>query len=807
MTADTIADNLRCVRDLILRLERPFELASKDDFARVHQIKGLERLVKAAVDEAMKGAPQDMRGLLEDLRATFAGYEEKSLEEKRRALKRGREILQEMEAAFDLPEAVETGLELLRTPLSSVKGVGPKTFALLKRKGLETVEDALYNLPLRYEDRRHLRRISQMSPGQWVTGVAHVLAAEEVLYPKSRKKVFEVLLGDGTGFLTAKWFQGWEFVKGMLRRGDRVIFSGEIKGYFQQKEIHHPDLEVLDEEGESLHFGRIVPIYSQTEGLRQRRIRGIMYRIITDYAPKVRSPIPRHVERRLGLVSFEEAIREIHFPSGDRHLEALQAGTSPYHRRLAFEELFLLELGLALRRRGVEQRPGIAFKTHGLRLLEDFFQSLPFTLTRAQQRAIDEIMADMARPHPMNRLLQGDVGCGKTVVALVAALIAVANGYQAALMAPTEILAEQHYETITALIGDIGVKVALLTAKVKGKEREQLLEELARGEVQIVVGTHALIQEGVSFHSLGLAVVDEQHRFGVMQRARLYQKGTDPDLLVMTATPIPRTLAMTLYGDMDVSIVDEMPPGRGPITTRVFRDPEEEEAYLILAREIEKGHQAYVVYPLVEESEQMDLKAATEGAKKLARRFPQWRVGLIHGKLSAEEREEVMRAFKAGEIHLLVATTVVEVGIDVPNATVMLVEEAQRFGLAQLHQLRGRIGRGQAPSFCLLMARGKLTPEAERRLRIMEATRDGFRIAEEDLALRGPGEILGVRQWGMPQFRVADLARDLHLLMEARREAFRLLEEDPHLERPQNRALKHAVIRKWGDKLELARIG
>lgn len=797
------------MKELLAKLQRPLELASRDDYCRLNQVKGLERLVRVMVEQALAASPPMwIRTLLEELQQIFKDYDLKEPSEKKRALARGKEILGEIDEGLSLtPEEVREIQKVLRTSVEEVKGVGPKTYRLLKKKGIETLEDALFNLPIRYEDRRQLKKISQMSPGEWVTGVAHVLAVEEVVYPRSRRKVFEVLLGDGTGFLTAKWFQGWDFIKGRLKRGDKVVFSGEIKGYFQQREVHHPDIEVLEETADSVHFGRIVPIYSQTEGLKQRRIRGIMYRVVTEYGPKVKSPLPPEVERRCRLVPFERAIQEVHFPSDSRYLPELQAGTSPFHRRLAFEELFLLELALALRRRRIGERPGVAFRTQGLKLLDALFRGLPFRLTKAQERVLEEIKVDMARPHPMNRLLQGDVGSGKTVVALAASLIAIENGYQAAIMAPTEILAEQHYSTIRELLGELEVRTALLTSKVKGAEREAIYQGIASGEIQLLVGTHALIQEGVSFRALGFAVVDEQHRFGVMQRAKLYRKGADPDLLVMTATPIPRTLAMTLYGDMEVSVLDEMPPGRGPVTTKVFREAQREEAYRVLAEEVDKGHQAYVVYPLVEGSEQLDLRNATEGAKRLAQRFPQWRVDLIHGRMKSEQKEAVMRAFKAGEIQVLVATTVVEVGIDVPNATVMLVEEAQRFGLAQLHQLRGRIGRGPNPSFCLLVAKGRLTEEAFRRLKVMEETRDGFRIAEEDLALRGPGDILGVRQWGIPKFRVAELPRDLRLLMEARREAFRLVDEDPDLQRPQHRALKEAVLQRWSDRLDLAHIG
>ena len=438
------------------------------------------------------------------------------------------------------------------------------------------------------------------------------------------------------------------------------------------------------------------------------------------------------------------------------------------------------------------------------------FNTEPFVLKGVRdktpiERVIEEIKGDMARPHPMNRLLQGDVGSGKTVVAFIAALLAIANGYQAALMVPTEILADQHFRRAMELLGEVGVKVDLLTSKVKGKEREEVYRRIEGGEAELVIGTHALIQEPLTFRRLGLAIVDEQHRFGVIQRAKLKRKGRSPDLLVMTATPIPRTLAMTLYGDMEVSVLDEMPPGRQPVSTRLFREGEREEAYRVLAEEVGKGHQAYVVYPLVEESEQLDLASSTEGARSLQELFPHWSVGLLHGRMRGEEKEEVMRDFGEGRIQVLVATTVIEVGVDVPNATVMLIEHAERFGLSQLHQMRGRIGRGPHPSYCLLLAYGPLSEEAWRRLRVMEETSDGFRIAEEDLALRGPGDILGVRQWGLPDFRVANLARDADLLLQARREAFRLIQEDPNLER--HPGLKEVLVERWQKRLELAEVG
>lgn len=790
--------------DILQRLMRPIIFVLKDPERGLRQVKGLERAIRALVRRALDSdPPPSEREVFEKLEGLFEDFEKKSFEEKREVILSAKALLDKYESSLK----EEKGKWSAR-PLEEVKGIGPRTSRILRKRGIETIRDLLFFLPLRYEDRRELKKFFQILPGQWVTSVGQVLSIDVVQYPKSGKKVLEVLLGDGTGFILAKWFQGWDYLKRTLRVGQRVLFSGEVKGYFEQKEVIHPDIEILDDhKGPSIHFGRVVPVYSQSEGLKQKRLRSIMYQVVTHYASKISSPIPLEVEARLGLPPLEEALKEVHFPSDRTDLRELQAGTSPYHRRIAFEELFLLEVALALKRQGMKRAQGPIMRTERVELLDRFLKGLPFELTRAQRRVLDELRKDLSGPHPMYRLLQGDVGSGKTVVALCGAMIAIENGYQVAFMAPTEILAEQHFQTALELTSPLGLRVALLTSKVKGRDRERIIEETANGRVSILIGTHALIQEGVSFGDLGLVVVDEQHRFGVLQRAKLYQKGRHPHLLVMTATPIPRTLAMTLYGDMEVSVLDQMPPGRGNITTKVFFESEREEAYRILEEEVQKGNQAYVVYPLIEESEQMALQNAKEGAEALRKRYPTWRIGLLHGRMPSEEKEKVMRAFKTGEIQVLVSTTVIEVGIDVPRATVMLVEEAHRFGLAQLHQLRGRVGRGPHPSYCLLLARGDLGDVARRRLQVMEETRDGFRIAEEDLILRGPGDLLGVRQWGLPKFRVAELPRDLKLLMLARREAFRLVKEDPGLNRSNHRFLKQMVFDLYGDKLDLANIG
>jgi len=801
--------------EIIDALAGPLALASKDNFSRLPNIKGLEDLITSLTQEAIPLAPDpSVQAKLREFQKNFAHFEEATESEQEDQIRQGERLLTEMKELLasrgaDEPSHPGDIARLLQTSIQYVKGVGPKISQLLKKKGIETIEDALFNLPIRYEDRREIRRVADLSVGERCVGCAGVIAAGEVVYPKSRRRVYEAILGDGSGVITAKWFQGIKYIRGRLKKGDQVIFCGEIRGYRGQKEIHHPDLEWVEgTEEDSIHFGRIVPVYSETEGLYQRRIRGIMHQVVQNAASKITSPIPPQVSTRCDLMPLSEALCEVHFPQAYIDVERLNLQTSRPHQRLAFEEFFLLELGMALRRRGITQEEGIAFQIADTPTADKLLERFPFSLTAAQERVVAEIKGDMAEPHPMNRLLQGDVGSGKTAVALIASLIAIDNGYQAAVMAPTEILAEQHYFNLREWLEGVDVTICLLTGKVKGKERDELYQAITEGEAHLVVGTHALIQEGVSFKRLGLGVVDEQHRFGVMQRARLKRKGTVPDLLVMTATPIPRTLAMTLYGDMEVSVLDELPPGRGPIATKVYREKEREEVYQRVGEEIAQGRQAYCVYPLVEESERMDLRDATQGAQRLQGEvFPNATVGLIHGRMKGEEKERTMRAFHQGEIQILVATTVIEVGIDCPNATVMVVEHAERFGLSQLHQLRGRIGRGPHPSVCLLLAVPRLGKEAWRRLKVMEETTDGFRIAEEDLAIRGPGEFLGVRQWGLPDFRVANLMRDVRLLQQARREAFALIEGDPQLTLEAHLPLRETIRARWQERLELASVG
>src|SRR6185436_19041604 len=664
----------------------------------------------------------------------------------------------------------------LAAPVQFVKGVGPQRATALRAAGIATAEDLLYHIPLRYEDRRSFARIADLQPGMKVSVSGTVAVAG--LRRARRMTLYEIRLEDDSGRLKALWFNQ-PFLKDVLERGRRVVLFGTVErdtAGGRLLSMASPQYEVFDDrDAPGVHTGRIVPVYEKLGPLTGKALRRILTRLAGEIPVSLADPLPADVRERLGVIGRGEALRRIHDP-GDEDLSALNAARSPAHVRLILEEFFLFQIGLALRRQGLRgRRKGIAFEVTD-RTRDAVKRILPFPLTGAQKRVLREIADDMRSPHPMNRLVQGDVGAGKTMVALLAMVVALENGAQAAFMAPTEILAEQHFLSFRRLLARCPYAVEHVSSALRGKERAAVLARLARGEAQIAVGTHALIQEGVSFKKLGLAIVDEQHRFGVLQRDDLARKGYDVDVLVMTATPIPRTLALTAYGDLDVSLVDERPPGRTEIRT-VQRPASERRAVVdAVAREIAAGRQAYVVYPLVEESEKLeDVKAATQMAEEWRAALPGTQVGLLHGRLKSAEKEAVMAAFAAGRVQVLVATTVVEVGVDVANATVMVIEHAERFGLSQLHQLRGRIGRGAAKSFCILMTGGRVSEDGDRRLDAMVRTTDGFKIAELDLELRGPGEFFGTRQAGMPSFQVASLIRDRQLLEAAKLEAAAVL--------------------------------
>ncbi|MEI6207157.1 MAG: ATP-dependent DNA helicase RecG [Desulfuromonadales bacterium] len=702
----------------------------------------------------------------------------------------------------------------LQTGIRFIKGIGPKLAALLEKRDILTVEDALYLMPLRYEDRRELTPVSRLGTGQTAVFSGKVISAD-VVTTKGGRRVFEALVGDDSGTIACKWFNAnATWMKRTWKIGREGVFSGEVNQYGYQREVHHPDVEWLPEgadlkavlAADPANFGRIVPVYPLTEGLHQKTMRRIMREVLDSFLDNIESALPDSM-LPVGFPPLKVALSLVHTPAQDAVPADLNAGRTPAHRSLAFDEFFYWELGLALKKRNVALEEGIAFKvTH--RYTKELAKLLPFDLTAAQRRVLSEIKTDMMAPHPMNRLIQGDVGCGKTLVALMASLIAVENGYQVAIMAPTEILAEQHWHTIRFWCSQMDIEVVLITAGMKGKAKKDTLDRIAHGSALIVIGTHAVIQEKIEFARLGLGVIDEQHRFGVLQRGILKKKGTNPDILVMTATPIPRTLAMTLFGDLSLSVIDELPPGRTAVETRIFYESRRSQVYEMIRAEVAQHRQVFIIYPLVEETEKSDLKAASQMAEHLEKEiFPTLRIGLLHGRMTPDEKETVMGLFKLNKLDILVSTTVIEVGIDVPNATLMVIEHAERFGLSQLHQLRGRVGRGSARSCCILLTTGRLSEDGEKRLKVIESTTDGFRIAEADLEIRGPGDFLGTRQAGMPDFRVANILRDATILEQARQAAFDVLENDPDFSSAGHALMKDELVRRWGRRLELATIG
>lgn len=807
------------IHDIIRKMEQPLLFSAKDDFGRLHRVRDLEETMTTLAgqlkDVALLDFPAGERGLFSAMEENFAGFDRQTHDAKKKSVLQALAILDQIKRAIppqEEPAAEEHSPAVgeaarLDQPIQFIKGVGPRIAAILERKNIRTILDLLYFLPRRYEDRRQVKTIKTLVPGARETVTGKI--AEARLQQYRHKKVFEMAVEDETGLLTVSWFKGHPtYLKNTFKKGQSVILTGDVRIFNGVKNMVHPDFELLDERDDpSLHFRCIVPIYSETEGLHQKTLRRLAMNVIENYASALRSSVPPRIRTLRQLPDMEESIRSVHFPAETAHIESFNAGQSIFHRHLIYDEFFFFELGMAMKKQGHVFEEGMAFKTGGP-LMQKFYTDLPFTLTGAQRRVIEEIETDLQKKYPMNRLLQGDVGSGKTVVAMAAMITVCENGYQSALMAPTEILAEQHYRNICLWADRLSLRTALITGSRKGSERRDTLKALKAGDIQIVIGTHALIQEEIDFSKLGLAVIDEQHRFGVIQRAALREKGGHPDILVMTATPIPRTLAMTVYGDLDVSVIDELPPAKKPIKTIVFFESQRDRVYGLIHNELKKGHQVFMVYPLVEESENLDLKDATRMAEQLSQtEFQDRRVGLIHGKMKGREKDHIMSAFLRKEIDILVATTVIEVGIDIPEASLMVIEHAERFGLSQLHQLRGRVGRSDIPGTCILLAQYEGSEDAKKRLRVMEKTNDGFRIAEEDLAIRGPGEFMGTKQSGLPDFRVANILRDGRILGEARTDAFAVASEDPKLEKPEHRGMKETLMHRWHGRLELAKTG
>ncbi len=766
--------------------------------------------------------PPGLDPALAELDAVLGGLRDARPEDRASLLRRAHELLPALRDVGAQPAtwdeyrvasgAVEAALAELGQPVATLRAVGPKRAAELTRFGLATVEDVLWHLPFRYEDWRTRVPLSALRPGEDATAVGEVAGVQQKFSGRRGRPLLEVVLRDGAASAVLVWFNQVQYFATRFRAGQRLLVHGTVEAGLGvgPPRLVHPDVTLLGAGEELDALPALVPVYEKPTGMPAGVMRRIVEGAVEALADRVPAPIPPEIARRQRLVDPGRALRHVHAPAAGADLAALASGTSLAHRALIFDELFFLQLGLALRRSAAGEEPGVAFPDAG-RLTRGLRATLPFALTGAQERAIAEIAADLARPHPMRRLLQGDVGSGKTLVALLAALVVIDAGWQVGLMAPTELLAEQHFETVRPLLAPLGVETALLTAAVKGRARRQALAGLADGRIGLAVGTHALIQETVEFGRLGLAIVDEQHRFGVMQRAALQRRGGQPgavDVLVMSATPIPRTLALTLYGDLAVSTLDELPPGRTPITTTLCRESQRGRLVERLRAEVAAGHQAYVVYPLVEESEKSDLRAATTMVHELAAGpLAGLRLDLVHGRMRPDEKDAVMRRFKRGEFDVLVSTTVIEVGIDVPNATVIAIEHAERFGLAQLHQLRGRVGRGDAPAFCFLLTPDWVPADAFQRLRVLEGTTDGFAIAEADLQLRGPGDFLGTRQAGLPPFRVANLLRDTEMLRAARDEAADWLARDPQLAGPESRVVRAVLHHRWAGRLDLARVG
>ncbi|OQY20635.1 MAG: ATP-dependent DNA helicase RecG [Desulfobacteraceae bacterium 4572_35.1] len=696
----------------------------------------------------------------------------------------------------------------LNTPLTVLRGVGPNLQRKLSRLKLHTIEDLLYFLPYRYEDRRQLLHISQVKVSTTVQFLGKILSADEVRNGRGRKKVFEMLVSDGSGQILLKWFHyRHEWMKQRYRKGQQLLVVGEVHQFKGRYEILHPELELCSDGNIPIENLRILPVYPLTEGISQKQMRKLCQQVALEYSSCVVTAIPQHIIKRRGLLTLADSLVKLHIPPSDSEIEQLQSGRDVARKTVVFDEFFYLQLGLALRRLGAQFKQGIAFKVNHL-YTKPLVDMLPFKLTQAQRSVLSQIKHDMMSEQQMNRLVQGDVGSGKTIVALLACLIAVENKTQAAVVAPTAILAEQHFQQFNHWLSQLGLSAALLTGATTSAERQHILRQLSEGTLDVLVGTHALLQPDVVFHCLGLGIIDEQHRFGVQQRNDLRKKGENADILVMTATPIPRTLSMTVYGDLSLSVIDQLPPGRTPIKTRVVSTGKRSAVLDFVKRELDKGYQGYFVYPLVEESERSDLKAATDSLDTLQRDLGNnYRLGLLHGRLRPHEKEAVMQQFKQHQIDLLVATTVIEVGIDVPNASLMIVEHAERFGLAQLHQLRGRVGRGSAKSYCILVHSDQCGQEGMQRLQVMENNSDGFKIAEADLAQRGPGEFLGTKQAGMVNFKVANLISDGYLLEMARQDAFELVEQPNFIKDKKYKLLLQILHQRWDTRLELANVG
>ncbi len=819
------------------RLLRPLRFAARRNFSNLSKVKGLQVSVGAGLEQAAASLDPAVHA---EACGLVAGLDAAPDADKRRRIERLMSLFGEPPVASvppvsppspRTPEPAPEGPTPARlslaapkatvartkkrvpmaealpgTPLSAVVGVGPKTAERMGKRGLETVQDALFFVPKSYEDRSTFRPIGQLQAGDRVQVRAEVRVAR--VRPAGRgKRIFELVVADDTGTLNCRFFRFYQSqMEGRYPLGTEVIVCGLVTKWGQMCQMVHPEVEIV---GEGSGPEGIIGVYADVEAVPVKKLRAILTGLAMSAGPRVQDPLPLALIRKYNLPSLCQAVVQAHLPKPEDLLDGAEQ-ISPglrMRQRLVFDELLFFQLALAQMRSEREQQDGLTHQPE--KSWPDIASELlPFALTGAQSRVLEQISADLAQPIPMHRLLQGDVGSGKTAVAFTAMAIVHVCGRQSALLAPTEILAEQHFAAAQKLMGPMGIRVALLTGSTKASERRWLLSQLRAGALDMLIGTHALLEPAIVFKDLGLAIVDEQHRFGVQQRALLLAKreGAPPDMLVMTATPIPRTLALTAYGDLRVSIIDELPPGRSPTETKIFRAVNRDRALEGLRAELTVGRQAYVVFPLIDASEKLEAKAASEEFKGLQEALPDYKVALLHGRMSSDEKAEVMGAFGRGEIQVLVSTTVIEVGIDVANATVMMIENAERFGLSQLHQLRGRVGRGRHQGRCFLIA-GNDSARAMERLQVLEASHDGFFVAERDLEIRGPGEMLGTRQSGLPDLVLADLVRDAAVLEQAKDEAFALVQQDPHLEMAEHRDMKAELQRRFAGRLELGTVG
>ena len=800
------------IKEILEKILKPFELEKNNNYSNKSVIKGFDAYVLHWLEEAIKKS-QDLKAskksrefiieTLNKLWKKFKFYPDADKSQREKIVSGGRGLIKEIEKFMDDPVVPLKKNEDLGSSAQYLNGVGPKRAGLLKHLGISTIMDLLTYFPFRYEDRSHLSLIRHISDGEIKT-IRAVVKDQKIIWTR-HGPLLKVIITDGSGEAVMVCFNQF-YIKDILTKGTTLILTGKFSrktkkmldiSNFTYEVIHSIDDGGMEDE--TIHTNRIVPVYNTTQYLNMRFLRSLIKRTLDEYLPVLADALPVQVINKFKFTDYKTAVSNIHFPPDLKTIEEAR-------RRLVFEEFFYLQAILAIEKRNVKETPGISYSLPQDYIAE-FENLLPFKLTLSQKSVILEILKDMALPRPMNRLLQGDVGSGKTVVALAAVYAAIKNGYQAAFMAPTEILAEQHFMNLEGFLLRLGTKSALLVSGTSKNERTKILKGLAGGDIKFIIGTHALIEEDVKFNKLGFVIIDEQHKFGVIQRAKLRVKGLNPDVLVMTATPIPRTLALTVYGDLDVSSIKELPPGRGETKTVFYPENKRGDVEKLIRKEMEGGRQIYVVYPLIEESEKVDLKAATKEFIRLCKVYPEFKIGLLHGRLPSAEKEIIMQEFKSGKINMLVSTTVIEVGIDVPNASIMLIEHPERFGIAQLHQLRGRIGRGKYESTCILLLGSRLSIEGRQRIKSFTGTNNGFEIAEADLKIRGPGEFAGIRQHGMPEFRIANIIKDADVLSLARQEAFNLVSEDPYLAMKENIPLKKQLQRVYKGKERLLKVG